>query len=245
LRLSVEKLQATAGKALELSGLYTNALERQQIDLDESRKNGLITEEQYQMKLRQIKRKEFEVNRVAAIAEIGIRTAVNATAAALSPIQLAFVIGQGAAQALVAATRPNPYAKGTKRVKGGQPGMDSVPFIDGDGSNALLMPGEMIVPRKKTAEHAPYLDNMFDGRISPTQSRWASGLFVNQSIDPGLIRYMMSITGQPQPRNTGVDKLAKAILKKRNPDFNRPADKIVRAIYDTANTSNSWRKFKR
>lgn len=240
-----QRNQLIAESALELTGILSNVYQSQTIDLQRQLDQGLITQESYEARLRQIKRKEFEVDRIAALAKIAINTAVQASAA--TPVLAPFIIAAGAAQALVVATKPNPYAKGTKRVKGGQEGRDSVPFIDGDGSPALLMPGEMIMPKDRTKQHAPYLDNVFDGRISPTQSRWAAGLFVNQTIEPGLLRYMASISGGGASDSRQISQLVKAITKKKSPDFNKPADRIVKAIYQTStsNSFSSWRKYKK
>jgi len=247
-KLSIEqeqqRNQLIAESALELTGLLSNAYQAQTIDLQRQLDQGLITQENYEARLRQIKRKEFEVDRLASLAKIAINTAVQASAA--TPLLAPFVIAAGAAQAIVVATRPNPYAKGTKRVTGGEKGKDSVLYDSPTGLSAL-MPDEMIMPAKKTIAHAPYLDNVFDGRISPTQSRWAAGLFVNQTIEPGLLRYMASISGGGGSDNRQIGQLVKAITKKKSPDFNKPADRIVRAIYNTStsNSFSSWRKYKK
>lgn len=243
--IKLQQAQLIGESAIELTGLLSNAYQAQTIDLQRQLDQGLITQENYEARLRQIKRKEFEVDRLASLAKIAINTAVQASAA--TPLLAPFVIAAGAAQAIVVATRPNPYAKGTKRVTGGEKGKDSVLYDSPTGLSAL-MPDEMIMPAKKTIAHAPYLDNVFDGRISPTQSRWAAGLFVNQTIEPGLLKYMASISGGGGYSDSRqIGQLVRAITKKKSPDFNKPADRIVRAIYNTSNTNSfsSWRKYKK
>jgi len=247
--VQLQQYEMIGRTAITLSQLQFNSLEKQGIDLEESRRNGILTEEEYQVQYKALKRKEFETNRLATLGEIAIQTALalaNAknltTFGALSP----FIIGNGLAQAVVVATRPNPYAEGTKRVKGGQLGKDSVPYIDGDGSRALLMPGEMIMPTKKVNEHAPYLDNVFDGRITATQSRWASDLFVSKRIDTGLLNFMSTLS-VPGASNSGNRDIVNAIRRKEVPTFKREADRIVNAIYNTSRTDNDggYRRWKR
>lgn len=234
-----EEFKLVADTALTLTGVYSNALEKQQIDLAKSREAGAITEEQYQQQVAQIKRKEFEVDRIAAIAKIAINTAIQASAA--TPLLAPFVIAAGAAQAIVVATRPNPYAEGTKRVKGGQLGRDSVYFAGADGSDNLLMPGEMIVPTKRVNQHAPYLDNMFDGKISGAQSKWASDLFVSGRLDPGLLHFIASHTGMPIQGRGNDRSIVNAINRKAVPSFTRDANRIVEAINRTApNNHRRW-----
>jgi tape measure domain-containing protein len=241
LELEREKLMMVADTALALTGVYSNALEKQQIDLAKSREAGAITEEQYQQQVAQIKRKEFEVARIAALAQIAINTAISASASSLNPALLPFVIGFGVAQATVVATQPNPYAEGTKRVKGGQLGKDSVPYKEYNGQDALLMPGEMIVPTKRVNQHAPYLDNMFDGKISGTQSKWASDLFVSGRLDPGLLHFIASHTGMPIQGRSNDRSIVNAINRKAVPSFTRDANRIVDAINRTApNNHRRW-----
>jgi hypothetical protein len=244
LELEREKLMMAADTALTLTGVYSNALEKQQIDLAKSREAGAITEEQYQQQVAQIKRKEFEVNRIAALAQIALNTAIAlsqptnvGTLGSLTP----FIIGFNLAQAAVVATRPNPYAEGTKRVKGGQLGKDSVPYKEYNGQDALLMPGEMIVPTKRVNQHAPYLDNMFDGKISGTQSKWASDLFVSGRLDPGLLHFIASHTGMPIQSRSNDRSIVNAINRKAVPSFTRDANRIVDAINRTApNNHRRW-----
>lgn len=159
------------------------------------REQGLISEEQYNQQLRAIKRKQAIADRIGALAQIAINTAVaitnptNAAAlGALTPLYLAL----GAVQAGIVLAQPMPYNKGTKRVpmmRGAVRGRDSV--------HAILTPDERVVPADINMQpgYSALLDLAQDKKISDKEAGFLAELATSgmrrtgtqQSIDPDII----------------------------------------------------------
>lgn len=120
-------------------------------------------------KERALKRRQAEIDRNQAIFNIGITTALNVVKALGQPpipgtnlLAAALAGAAGAAQLAVVLSKPLPkFAKGTKSVKGGQQGVDSV--------QALLMPGEAVIPTDQ-AQHPslkPIIGGLIDRTLDP------------------------------------------------------------------------------
>jgi tape measure domain-containing protein len=159
------------------------------------REQGLISQEQYDQQLRAIKRKQAIADRIAAIAQIAINTAVAltnptniASFGAISP----FIIASGAIQAGIVLAQPLPYNKGTKRVpmmRGAVRGRDSV--------HAILTPDERVVPADINMQpgYSALLDLAQDKKISDKEAGFLAELATSgmrrtgtqQSIDPDVI----------------------------------------------------------
>jgi hypothetical protein len=162
--LRMQKMQIIGQTAMSATQLLGSAYNKQEQQLNRSLQNQTITQEQYNQRMNAIRRKQFMMQKAAAISQIIINTAVNASGAdiALKP----FYIAQGIAEAAIVAAQPIPYAKGTKAVKGGQRGVDSV--------HAILMPDERVVPTaiNTTPGYRAMLDVIQDRRISPEMSAY-------------------------------------------------------------------------
>ena len=121
-----------------------------------------ITEEQFADEVTRIKRDAAKQDKLLNLFNIALNTAEGVIKYLSNPVTaplVPFVIASGAIQAGVVAATPIPFAKGTKSVKGGQQGKDSV--------HALLMPDEMVIPVDKKRKYEPILNAIFDERISP------------------------------------------------------------------------------
>jgi hypothetical protein len=159
------------------------------------RQAGLISEEQYDQQMRAIKRKQAIADRIAAIAQIAINTAIAltnptniASFGAISP----FIIASGAIQTGIVLAQPLPYNKGTKRVpmmRGAVRGRDSV--------HAILTPDERVVPADINMQpgYSALLDLAQDKKISDKEAGFLAELATSgmrrtgtqQSIDPDVI----------------------------------------------------------
>jgi tape measure domain-containing protein len=163
--------------------------------VEKQRQAGLISEEQYDQQMRAIKRKQAVMDRIAAIAQIAINTAIaitnptNAAAAlTLTPLYLA----NAAIQTGIVLAQPLPYNKGTKRVpmmRGAVRGRDSV--------HAILTPDERVVPADINTQpgYSALLDLAQDKKISDKEAGFLAELATSgmrrtntsQTIDPDTI----------------------------------------------------------
>lgn len=203
--LQKEKLKYGMDAAMQLTGLITAGYEKQAAILNQSLQRGAISQEQYDKKIRDIKRKEFISNKVAALAQIAISTAVNASA---QPELLPFILANGAVQAAVVAAQPIPYAKGTKKVpmvRGAVRGQDSV--------HAILMPDERVVPASTnmTPGYNELLNDIQDRRISPDMAMFLHEMSAGRMVASG---------GRGLDEERLGDILSRAISRIPSPSFN-------------------------
>jgi tape measure domain-containing protein len=198
----IQKQQITklAGETAEGVTNTILAYKQREIDgerdmVEKQRQAGLISEEQYDQQMRAIKRKQAIADRIAAIAQIAINTAIAltnptniASFGAISP----FIIASGAIQAGIVLAQPLPYNKGTKRVpmmRGAVRGRDSV--------HAILTPDERVVPADINMQpgYSALLDLAQDKKISDKEAGFLAELATSgmrrtgtqQSIDPDII----------------------------------------------------------
>jgi tape measure domain-containing protein len=163
--------------------------------VENQRQQGLISQEQYDQQIRAIKRKEAIADRIAAIAQIAINTAIAitnptnaASALTLTPLYLA----NAAIQTGIVLAQPLPYNKGTKRVpmmRGAMRGRDSV--------HAILTPDERVVPADINTQpgYSALLDLAQDKKISDKEAGFLAELATSgmrrtntsQTIDPDTI----------------------------------------------------------
>lgn len=128
----------------------------------------LITEKQYQDRLRVIKRKEWEANKRASLATAaigiaqGIINALTIQPSSLMPWAIALAGTVGAVQiATIASQKPPQFAKGTLSVPGIDMGKDSV--------HAILQPGEAVIPTKTNKAYHPTIKAIYEKKISPSE----------------------------------------------------------------------------
>lgn len=147
----------------ELDALQNKSKEDQRLVGDNAKKKAEI-ENQARIREAQLRRKQAENERNAALFNIAVNTAQNVVKAYGTPPVPNFVLAgialaSGLAQASVVSSRPIPkFAKGSKGVTGGIEGQDSV--------MAMLMPGEKVIPTKQSrGPMGPILDGIIDGKI--------------------------------------------------------------------------------
>ena len=188
-------IQTATGTVDTLMAYKQKELDGEAEMVAKQRQQGLISEEQYNQQLRAIKRKQAIADRIGALAQIAINTAVaitnptNAAAlGALTPLYIAL----GAVQAGIVLAQPMPYNKGTKRVpmmRGAVRGRDSV--------HAILTPDERVVPADINMQpgYSALLDLAQDKKISDKEAGFLAELATSgmrrtgtqQSIDPDII----------------------------------------------------------
>jgi tape measure domain-containing protein len=183
-------IEAATGTVDTLMAYKQKELDGEAEMVAKQREQGLISQEQYDQQLRAIKRKQAIADRINAIANIAIGTAVQV---ATNPPPLApFLIAMGAIQAGIVLAQPLPYNKGTKRVpmmRGAVRGRDSV--------HAILTPDERVVPADINMQpgYSALLDLAQDKKISDKEAGFLAELATSgmrrtgtqQSIDPDVI----------------------------------------------------------
>jgi hypothetical protein len=138
--------------------------------LEEAREQGLISEEAYQVKLKQIKRKSAEDAKKAQI----FQATMNAAQAILSALAtfypdpaskiaaVAFASALGALNlAKVIATPIPKFKQGTLAVPGHDTGDDSV--------MAMLRPGEAVIPTETNREYAAVIRAIYTKKVSANE----------------------------------------------------------------------------
>ena len=202
-----EKKQTRKAYAYQMAGETASAVtntilsyKQKEIDgekemVENQRQQGLISQEQYDQQIRAIKRKQAVADRIAAIAQIAINTAIaitnptnTASVGALTPLYLA----NAAIQTGIVLAQPLPYNKGTKRVpmmRGAVRGRDSV--------HAILTPDERVVPADINTQpgYSALLDLAQDKKISDKEAGFLAELATSgmrrtntsQTIDPDTI----------------------------------------------------------
>lgn len=123
-------------------------------------------EKKLQAAINKEKRKQALLDRINAVFEITINTAIAATKALATPpapnVVLAALAGAlGAAQLATALAAPIPaYAKGTKKAKGG------MSLVGEQGAEVMYVPKDAkILPAQKTKNYGEVLDAMYDNRF--------------------------------------------------------------------------------
>jgi len=198
-KLQKQQITKLAGETAEGVTNTILAYKQREIDgerdmVENQRQQGLISQEQYDQQMRAIKRKQAIADRIAAIAQIAINTAIN-VAQASNPIlapTIPFIIASGAIQTGIVLAQPMPYNKGTKRVpmmRGAVRGRDSV--------HAILTPDERVVPADINMQpgYSALLDLAQDKKISDKEAGFLAELATSgmrrtgtqQSIDPDII----------------------------------------------------------
>lgn len=134
--------------------------------LEESKEKGLITEEQYEARLKKLKQKAAEDNKKAQVFQATM-SAAQAILSALTIVAdpatkaaaVAFAATVGALNlAKVIATPIPKFKKGTLAVPGHDTGEDSV--------MAMLRPGEAVIPTEINREYAPIIRAIYRKEVS-------------------------------------------------------------------------------
>ena len=146
-------LQATNELMNAMASIQAARYNQENIDLQKQKEKGLISEEEYQKKLKEIKHRQDVADKNAAIFKATLDFAsamINALKAPplAVPAQLAFTAAiAGLNLAKIIATPLPKYQKGTLSVPGVDMGKDSV--------HALLQPGETVIPTATNKAYHP------------------------------------------------------------------------------------------
>lgn len=146
--------------------LTKDRLDAESTELEKQKEKGLISEEEYQKKVNQIKRKQALADKQQAIFNATLNfasamiNALNMTPTTAVPAQLILTAAiAGANLARIIATPLPKYQKGTLSVPGIDMGTDSV--------HALLQPGEAVIPTSINKKYAPTIKAIYEQKISP------------------------------------------------------------------------------
>jgi hypothetical protein len=149
--------------------LQQQSLQREQEELALQKEQGLITEEQYQEKLKALKIKQAKANKEAAIfqattdfalALINALTFKPANAVPAALIATTAIAGLNLAK--VIATPLPKFKEGTLNFQGGT--------IDGDGGAlAVLHPNEAVIPADRNKAYHPTLEAIYKKQIKPSE----------------------------------------------------------------------------
>lgn len=153
-QIEQEKINLSADGANEVFNIGSALLNRKQAKLEEQLKNEQITEEKFAEEKAKLRRKQALVDKVQALFNIALNTAIGVSNAASKVVTLPlvpFIIALGALQAIAVAAEPPPeFAKGGivdyqsgGKVKSGYEMPWSTP--QGDNTLALVKPREVIL----------------------------------------------------------------------------------------------------
>ena len=156
-----ENAQTAAQGAFDfIAGLSRNATESQIQDLDLLLAKKKITEDEYQKKIKEIRRRQAQDEKALAIFQATINIA-NAIIAAIpkGPAAIAIASAIGAAQLAVIASKPIPkFKKGSKFITGGNGGEDDI--------LAYLNRGEAVIPTDINKDYHKTISAIFHKSVS-------------------------------------------------------------------------------
>lgn len=151
-KIAKELYQETYDFILTLSQSY---YQREQQELEKQREQGIITEEQYQQKLKKIKQNQARQDKELAIfaATVSLAEAIVKALTIKPPASFAAAAATAAIAGLnlakIIATPLPKFKQGTLSVPGTDTGQDTV--------MAMLRPGEAVIPTETNREYAPAL----------------------------------------------------------------------------------------
>lgn len=204
--------------------LYENDLRSLETQLDQK----TITEQQYAVRVAQIKRREAQGEKQNALFQAIVSTA-SAVAEALPNIPLSVLAGiAGAAQIALISSTPIPqFAKGVIDLQGPGTGTsDSIP--------AKLSKGESVMTAKETSQYGDVFHAIRANKFDEfAKEQW---------IKPAMIMQQVSAAKNADRNAASFDdyRLRKAIHENRNVGV-RNADDIGRSVAKYIN-QNAWRK---
>lgn len=149
-----------------ISQLSQNATQRQIEDLEKQKQQGIISEEQYQEKLKQIETAAAKRQKELAIFSATVAFAEALVKALTTPnppaaLVLAAAVG-GLNLAKIIATPIPKFKEGTLNVGGGN--------LDADGGmHAIVHRGEAIIPADRNKSYHPTLEAIYNKQISPAE----------------------------------------------------------------------------
>jgi hypothetical protein len=151
-----------------LAALQKTQTDQEIADLEAQKDKKLITEKQYNDRLRVLRRKQWEADKRAQIIQAtigiaqGVINALSVQPANLVPYAVSLAATLGALNlATIIAQKPPQFAKGTLSVPGIDMGRDSV--------HAILQPGEAVIPTKTNRAYHPTIKAIYEKKISPSE----------------------------------------------------------------------------
>lgn len=162
-RERAENAQALGQASFDfIVGLSRNQTEKQINDLNELKENKKISEEEYQKKIREIRRKQAQDEKSFAIFQLIINTAVavmKAISQTGNPAAGIIPAVIGASQIALVASKPIPkFKRGTLNVTGGNGGEDDV--------LAYLNRGEAVIPTDRNRDYNKTISAIFSRSVS-------------------------------------------------------------------------------
>jgi len=217
-------IQATNELMNTLRSIQSAQYNQEQIDAQKQKEQGLLSEEEYQKKLKEIKHRQDVADKNAAIFKATLDFAsamINALKAPplAVPAQLAFTAAiAGLNLAKIIATPLPKYQKGTLSVPGMDMGKDSV--------HAMLQPGEAVIPVSTNRAYHPTIKAIYEKKISPSEinnfvmSRTKAGgsSSVTANVDTYALGRVLSKNKGVQIENANL--VGKAIAKEIGSRFN-------------------------
>lgn len=164
-RQQIARELATASFAF-IQDLSKASTQNQINDLEKQKEQGLITEEEYQAKLKKIKNDAAKQEKEFAIFSATLAFTEALVKALTTPnppasLALAAAIG-GLNLAKIIATPVPKFKHGTLNVGGGN--------LDADGGSlAMLHPGEAVIPSDRNRSYHPTLKAIYEKQISPSE----------------------------------------------------------------------------
>lgn len=159
-QIEEEKINISIGGANEIFNVGSSLLDRKQVKLDQQLKDELISEEKFAEEKAKLRRKQAAIDKIQALFNIALNTAIGASNAASKIITLPlvpFIIGLGAIQAAAVLAEPLPAFPFGGKVqksdgKGGRikPG-NEMPWSTPQGDNTLVLakPGELYLNKSQ------------------------------------------------------------------------------------------------
>ena len=217
-------IQATNELMNTLRSIQSAQYNQEIIDAEKQKEQGLLSEEEYQKKLKEIKHRQDVADKNAAIFKATLDFAsamINALKAPplAVPAQLAFTAAiAGLNLAKIIATPLPKYQKGTLSVPGMDMGKDSV--------HAMLQPGEAVIPVSTNRAYHPTIKAIYEKKISPSEinnfvmSRTKAGgsSSVTANVDTYALGRVLSKNKGVQIENANL--VGKAIAKEIGSRFN-------------------------
>lgn len=199
--------------------IQEESLAREQENLERQKEKGLITEEQYELKLKKLKEKQARADKEAAIFKATIAfsqallNALTFTPSTAVPAAVAFATAiAGLNLAKVIATPLPKFNKGTLSVAGVDMGTDTV--------HAMLRPGEAVIPVETNKAYHPAIKAIYQKKISPAE---INSFVLNKLSGKGSIGRDTQITAS-------VDTYALGRAMGKNRDVNVGNAKVVGKI---------------
>jgi hypothetical protein len=209
-----------------ITGLSRNATESQIQDLDLLLAKKEISEDEYQKKVKEIRRKQAQDEKSFAIFQILLNTAsAIVKQLSLTPLPagaplVAAIAAISAAQLAVVASKPIPkFKRGTLNVTGGQGGEDDV--------LSYLNRGEAVIPTDRNRDYSKTIAAIFNRTVSAQDlnnfvvNKTSGGNHINATINPydlarGLKRSKREIESQARIQGRVIARELSSAVNLRN-----------------------------